>query len=139
MLTIRFARLAGGRPSLTAALGTATIIALAIALTCARAANIPQQVATNRGVTHSRATLRERLIYGLQARIPSEVEFVDLVVVKVHTGKLPERMVNQTFFWARDRASVARNGSQQRPIIFFMPAMQARAARLDVDLPYTML
>jgi len=81
-----------------------------------------------------RATLRERLIFGLLAKIPSEIEFIDLVVLKVHEGKLPERLVNQTFFWARERAAPSENGSPQRPIIYFKPAMTARAKRIGVAL-----
>jgi hypothetical protein len=59
---------------------------------------------------------------------------VDAVVAEVKAGKLPQRIVDQTFFWARDRASIARNGSQRRPIIFFQPAMRARAKRLRIEL-----
>lgn len=81
-----------------------------------------------------RATLRERLIYGLLAKIPSEIEFIDLVVLKVNTGQLPERLVNETFFWARERAAPPENGSPRRPIIFFKPAMTARAKRIGVEL-----
>jgi hypothetical protein len=79
-------------------------------------------------------SLRDRLITGLKARLKSEVAFVDKVVLRVHTGQLPQRMVDQTFFWARDRASVDRNGRTQRPIIYFQPAMAARAKRLNVSL-----
>lgn len=84
--------------------------------------------------SQQRATLRERLVFGLLAKIPSEIAFIDLVVLKVETGKLPERMVNQTFFWARERASPSENGSPRRPIIYFQPAMKARAKRIGVEL-----
>jgi hypothetical protein len=86
---------------------------------------------------NKKVSLRDRLIVGLEARLKSEVAFVDLVVLKVNTGKLPQRLVDETFFWARDRASAHRNGVARRPIIFFQPAMAARAKRLKVDLPYT--
>jgi hypothetical protein len=79
-------------------------------------------------------SLRDRLVTGLKARLKSEVAFIDNVVLRVHAGQLPQRMVDQVFFWARDRASRARNGRTQRPIIYFQPAMAARAQRLDVDL-----
>jgi hypothetical protein len=79
-------------------------------------------------------SLRDRLIAGLKARLKSEIAFVDKVVLRVHAGQLPQRMVDQTFFWARTRASVARNGRTQRPIIYFQPAMAARAKRLNVSL-----
>jgi hypothetical protein len=81
-------------------------------------------------------SLRDRLIVGLEARLKSEVAFVDLVVLKVHTGKLPQRMVDETFFWARERAGVdpRAQGRTRRPIIYFQPAMVARARRLKVTL-----
>jgi hypothetical protein len=79
-------------------------------------------------------TLRDRLLIGLEARIPSEIAYIDAVVRAVHLGLLPERMVNETFFWARQRASISRNGRLRRGIIYFQPAMNARAERLDVVL-----
>jgi hypothetical protein len=66
--------------------------------------------------------------------LKSEVAFVELVAAKVRTGKLPQRVVDETFFWARDRASINRNANSRRPIIFFQPAMIARAKRLRVEL-----
>jgi hypothetical protein len=80
------------------------------------------------------ATLRERLVYGLLAKIPSELAYIDNVVEKVDTGKLPVQLVNETFFWARERAAPSANGSPRRPIIFFEPAMTARAKRIGVEL-----
>jgi hypothetical protein len=80
------------------------------------------------------ASLRDRLVVGLQARLKSEVAFVELVALKVRQGKLPQRVVDQTFFWARDRASITRNGYSLRPIVYFRPAMIARSNRLRVDL-----
>jgi hypothetical protein len=91
-------------------------------------------VSVSSAVTHQKATLRERLIYGLLAKIPSEIEFIDRVVLKVHKGELPERLVNETFFWARERATPSQNGSPRRPIIFFQPAMTDRAKRIGVEL-----
>jgi hypothetical protein len=79
-------------------------------------------------------SLRDRLVVGLQARLKSEIAFCELVALKVQTGKLPARIVNQTFFWARERAATPRNGIQQRPIIFFQPAMKLRAEKLHVVL-----
>jgi hypothetical protein len=79
-------------------------------------------------------SLRDRLIVGLQARLKSEIAFVDLVVLRVRLGQLPQRVVDETFFWARDRASVPRSGRTRRPIIYFQPAMVARAQRLRVTL-----
>jgi hypothetical protein len=79
-------------------------------------------------------SLRDRLIVGLRARLKSEVAFIDEVVLHVHAGQLPQRIVDQTFFWARERAAIVRHGRTRRPIVYFQPAMIARAKRLNVDL-----
>ena len=116
-------------------LAVAGLLFITLAIRHARAAGEVNRPVVARGRTQQIATLRDRLIFGLEARIPVELAFVDAVVLEVRFGRLPQRMVDQTFFWARDRASIAQNGSQQRPIIFFQPAMRARAARLKVKLP----
>lgn len=79
-------------------------------------------------------TLRDRLVVGLQARLKSEVAFVDAVVTNVHNGHIPQQKVDETFFWARQRAAMARDGRAHRPIIYFQPAMKARANLLHVSL-----
>ena len=80
-------------------------------------------------------SFRDRLVTGLKARLKSEIAFVDNVVTRVNAGQLPRRLVDETFFWARQRTlNPRRNGRQRRPIIYFQPAMAARAARLGVTL-----
>jgi hypothetical protein len=79
-------------------------------------------------------SLRDRLIVGLQARLKSEVAFVDAVVTNVLNGHIPQRQVDETFFWARQRVALARDGRNHRPIIYFEPAMRARAKLLNVTL-----
>jgi hypothetical protein len=79
-------------------------------------------------------SLRDRLVVGLQARLKPEVAFVELVAAKVRDGDLPQRLVDETFFWARQRATDPRSGRKRRPIIFFQPAMRARAQRIRVAL-----
>jgi hypothetical protein len=79
-------------------------------------------------------SLRDRLVVGLQARLKSEVAFVEDVAFRVRIGQIPQRVVDQTFFWARDRASVVRAGRTRRPIIYFRPAMTLRARLLGITL-----
>ncbi len=111
----------------------AAFVGFAFVVLHARAAETERAVlAPSRG--QQVASLRDRLVVGLQARLKTEVAFVELVALKVRQGKLPQRVVDQTFFWARDRASISRNGYSLRPIIYFRPAMIARAKRLRVDL-----
>jgi hypothetical protein len=100
----------------------------------ASAAAETQRVAVSAGRPQQAVSLRDRLVVGLQARLKPEVEFVERVALRVQTGHLPQRLVDSTFFWARQRASVNHRGRERRPIIFFEPAMRARAERLDVEL-----
>jgi hypothetical protein len=86
------------------------------------------------GTAEKPITLRDRLVVGLQARLKSEVDFCNRVAVQVQLGKLPQRLVDETFFWARERAAPARNGLQYRPIIYFQPAMKLRAKKIGVEL-----
>lgn len=79
-------------------------------------------------------TLRDMLVVGLQARLKTEVNFCDKVAAKVHAGELPQRLVDQTFFWARQRAASVRNEHEYRPIVYFQPAMRARAKLLHLTL-----
>jgi hypothetical protein len=79
-------------------------------------------------------SLRDRLIVGLKAMSPADVAFVDNVVFRVRNGQLPQRLVDQTFFWARERASRPKGGRDRRPIIYFRPAMASQAERLGVTL-----
>jgi hypothetical protein len=96
------------------------------------AATGPAQPTLTPGSGRQEVSFRDRLVAGLQARRGSEVDFIDRVVVKVRLGKLPERLVNQTFFWARDR--VNRIDRTQRAIIYFQPVLTAQAKRLGVSL-----
>lgn len=79
-------------------------------------------------------SFRDRLVTGLRARLKSEIDFVDRVVDEVHAGRIPQRLVDRTFFWARQKSYRRRNGRSQRPIIYFRPAMIRQAEQLDVTL-----
>jgi hypothetical protein len=79
-------------------------------------------------------SFRDRLLTGLDARLKSEVAFVDQVVALVNTGQLPQRLVDETFFWARGRSRHPKlAGRTRRAIIYFQPALIARAARINVQ------
>jgi hypothetical protein len=81
-------------------------------------------------------TYQEVLVFGLQAKLPSELAFVNSVVAAVESGQLPSRLVDQSYFWARTRAGTSLSGRATRPIIYFIPALEARLKRLrlNVDL-----
>jgi hypothetical protein len=96
--------------------------------------NEVERVAVTPARPQQPVSLRDRLVVGLQARLKSEVAFVEDVAFRVRIGQIPQRVVDQTFFWARDRASVVRAGRTRRPIIYFQPAMIVRAKLLGVAL-----
>ena len=79
-------------------------------------------------------TFRDRLVVGLKARLKSELAFIDRVVAAVELGRIPARLVDQTYFWARSRAGKSWYSRSRRPIIYFQPAMKARAKKLRVVL-----
>lgn len=80
------------------------------------------------------ATLVERLTFGLQARRPQEIAFVEAVVDTVGRGKLPLSLVDRTFFWARKRAPSRGGEFLRRPIIYFQPALEIQAKRLGITI-----
>jgi hypothetical protein len=75
--------------------------------------------------------LRERLIVGLRVKLKRDIEFIDHVVELVVTGKLPIKLVDQTYFWARTKAAQHRT-LQNNPMVFFRPGLRARAAKIGV-------
>jgi len=112
----------------------AALVTLATAGTLPAQKDSVERVTLTPGKVQRPISLRDRLVVGLQARLKSEVAFVDLVVARVQTGDLPQRVVDETFFWARARGAALRRGRTRRPIIYFKPAMEARAKRLGVEL-----
>ncbi|MEN1680934.1 MAG: hypothetical protein AAGJ46_15200 [Planctomycetota bacterium] len=89
-------------------------------------------VATAHAATE--ADLADRLKFGLQARRPQELAFVSAVVDTVNRGELPIRLVDRTFFWARDRAPKRGGKFLRRPIIYFTPALQIQADELGIEI-----
>lgn len=81
-------------------------------------------------------TYHDVLVFGLKARLPSELAYVDSVVLAVEQGKLPSRLVDQTFFWARTRSANNMLGRANRPIIYFIAALNARVKRLGLNVHF---
>jgi hypothetical protein len=129
-------QLVRGRPLRTRATPWLAAVLLVFGSASTPAADNPsvERVALTPAKSHRPISLRDRLVVGLQARLKTEVAFVEVVAAKVRTGDLPQRVVDQTFFWARARAATLRNGRTRRPIIYFQPAMAARAKKLGVEL-----
>ena len=77
--------------------------------------------------------LEERLIVGLRVKTDADREFIANVVNLVQAGKLPVKLVDGTYFWARSKAAQRRNLANN-PMVYFRPALVARAARLNIRL-----
>jgi hypothetical protein len=78
--------------------------------------------------------LRDQLRVGLKARTKADLEFIDLVVQRVNEGKLPRKLVDSTFLWARYRARIRPTTHPLRPIVYFQPALVLRAKAIGVRL-----
>jgi hypothetical protein len=100
----------------------------------ATAADEVQKVEVTPGKPNRPISLHDRLVVGLQARLKSEITFVDAVVTEVQAGHIPQQQVDETFFWARRRAALIRDSRSRRPIVYFEPAMRIRANLLHVSL-----
>ena len=77
--------------------------------------------------------LEQRLLTGLRVKTDSDREFIQTVVQLVEKRQLPVRLVDTTYFWARAKATNKRSLANN-PMVYFRPALTARAARLGIHL-----
>lgn len=82
--------------------------------------------ALGKGLSSS-LTFKAQLEKGLKARRPSDFTFIDTVITAVDNGTIPQKMVNETFDFARSK-------STQYPFIYFQFALRKRAAKIGVTL-----
>ncbi|MEQ8209079.1 MAG: hypothetical protein RH917_04540 [Lacipirellulaceae bacterium] len=87
-----------------------------------------------RGQAGRQVALRDQLRVGLKARTKSDIQFVDTVVLAVAQGRLPRRLVDSTFLWARQRSKTRPGAHKLRPMVYFQPALTLQARRLGVLL-----
>jgi hypothetical protein len=78
--------------------------------------------------------LKEQLMLGLKATTKADKEFINLVVQKVEQGALPRPLVDSTFLWARERANRKSPSRSLRPMVYFRPALAARAKMMHLTL-----
>lgn len=124
-----FGLLSRYKPSGWAAVATVVMLLLA---------QIPDSVAQqagNIGAAQGRQVdLRQQLTVGLKAFTAADRLFINRVVLAVQQGRLPRKLVDTTFLWARERA-VRRSYSRQfRPMVYFQPGLTIRARALGVAL-----
>jgi hypothetical protein len=100
-------------------------------LASASIAQAPSAPGINQG---RQLNLHDQLVYGLRAFTKSDFAFIDEVVRHVKHGKLPKRLVNATFLWARERAAKKSRARELRPMVYFRPALTIQAKRIGVKL-----
>lgn len=81
-----------------------------------------------------KVALKEQLRVGLKATTKEDLAFINLVVAKVDAGRLPRDLVDGTFLWARNRYKTRPGSHRLRPIVYFRPALTARAKAIGVTL-----
>ncbi|MCA9213674.1 MAG: hypothetical protein KDB27_11440 [Planctomycetales bacterium] len=77
------------------------------------------------------ATLQQQLEKGLRVRQPSEFEYVGRVAELVQQRRLPLKLVQGSFDYAR------RRGHRHYPFQYFRRVLELRAARIGVNLSPT--
>jgi hypothetical protein len=115
--------------TIAAAVWNSSVIGQTVATTSGRVPTSPLNPAKPK-------TYQEVLTFGLQAKLPSEVAFVNSVVTAVQSGELPPVLVDQTYFWARTRVGNSFYGRATRPIIYFIPALEARVKKLHLNVEF---
>jgi hypothetical protein len=79
-------------------------------------------------------SLFDQLRVGLKARTKADIDFLEEVVDEVNDGRLPRKMVDATFLWARNRYKTRPTNHRLRPIVYFQPALTAQAKKIGVIL-----
>ncbi|MAT69160.1 MAG: hypothetical protein CMJ58_06505 [Planctomycetaceae bacterium] len=117
----------------------AAILVVVAALTAA--ARLPAVTAPitpssgNRTAAQGRQiALRDQLRVGLYAFTKADMQFINLVVLRVQQGVLPRSLVDSTFLWARQRTRTTDGRYRKRPIVYFQPALTLRAKQLGITL-----
>jgi len=106
---------------------SAILLATLVSSPKAQESVIPTPLAASFSAADQQLTLKDELRYGLRARRPAEIVFLDRVVSHVKKGQLTLPMVRSTFIWARQQ-------STRRPFPFFEFGLRARAKRIGVSL-----
>ena len=73
-------------------------------------------------------SLKDRLVTGLRAVRPEDVDFCERVATATQTGQLPLKLVDGTYLWAIGRGS-------DYPLPSFARALDIQCRRLGLALP----
>jgi hypothetical protein len=132
--TLAFLSLFAKKISMTHCLTSRWLLALAVVLLCNPDGARAQQSVNPQGNQGRQVSLRDQLTAGLKAKTKGDFTFIDKVIANVEQGKLPRRMVDGTFLWARNRAAAKSYARSLRPMVYFQPGLTARAKRIGVTL-----
>lgn len=105
-----------------------------LAVVCCTPLVIAQEGAGAAATEGRKLPLKEQLTLGLKATTKDDKEFINMVVQKVEQGTLPRPLVDSTFLWARERANRKSRSRSLRPIVYFKPALAARAKMMHLTL-----
>ena len=108
-----------------------TALLLGVSLT---SDSIAQQASSTAAQQGRQVTLQVQLTAGLKARSKADKAFINSVVQAVEQGRLPRKLVDTTFLWARQRAEKKSYRRRLRPMVYFQPGLTQRAKRLGVKL-----
>ena len=114
-------------------------VAAAIAMSTAVVAALPSAAQQTVGNVAARnlsrtVTFEQRLLLGLRVKTASDARFIADVVEQVRLRRLPVRLVDSTFFWARNKAARRGGYVARNPMVYFRPAMTIRARALGVTI-----
>ncbi|NOZ39767.1 MAG: hypothetical protein GXP24_06025 [Planctomycetes bacterium] len=110
-------------------------VALSLMFLATFAAVSAAQQSSNIGPAQGRqVTLRKQLTIGLKVFTQADKVFIDKVVTAVEQGRLPRKLVDSTFLWARGRAKRRSYARYLRPMVYFQPGLTLRAKRIGVRL-----
>jgi hypothetical protein len=133
-------RIALARPLRLAAWRCAAVFACATGMAAIDASTgsqqlpTPVQASSSGNRTGQQVSLRDQLRVGLKAVTKADFAFIDLVVLQVEQGKLPRKLVDATFLWARNRHKERPTSHRLRPIVYFQPALTLQAKKVGVRL-----
>lgn len=89
---------------------------------------------SQQGQQGRQVSLKVQLTAGLKARTSADKAFINKVVTQVESGKLPRRLVDSTFLWARKKAEAKSSSRALRPMVYFQPGLLARTRMLGIKL-----
>jgi len=115
------------RYRISAALG-ATLLILIPAVCANGQTGTGSATVTSRTTTGRVATLQQQLEKGLRVRLPAEFEYVERVALLVQQGRLPLKLVQGSFDYAR------RRDHRRYPFVYFHRVLDARAKRIGITV-----